>query len=1735
MFACSNSPKYHKNSMIASIRRLGRTVLCTLMGVQLASGVVAAPTSSEQAQSVVSGWLAPQAEPLGAAMGKQVSEVTVFADAGGQPEYYVVNLKPSGFVVVPADDEVEPIIAFVEVGPYDPAPENPLGAMVSQDLPARMAAARARQVANAAFDANAAAARDKWRTLEAWSAPTFATNLANISDVRVDPLVQTRWSQSSECGQHCYNYYTPNHYVCGCVATALAQVLKFFEYPTTGIGVRTFQILVDGTPQNASTRGGNGAGGPYVWNQMALDPDCTTTLAQRQAIGALCYDAGVTVRMQYTATASGAITLETAAALQDVFGYANARAAYVSDVPAVQAAQSILNPNLDAGLPCILSIRGAGGHAVVADGYGYNLATLYHHINMGWAGSSDAWYNLPNVDAFNILNGCVFNIYPTGTGEIISGRVTDEGGSPVNGAVVTAEKSGGGTYTASTNARGIYALSKVPSASTFNLSVSAPGLAFGRKTITTGTSTTSENSSGNVWGVNFSASNDPPVAAAASYQVAMNTPVTIELVAEDEGLPDPPGALSYVVVTLPSNGTLVDAGTLAPITVPGQTLANGGKQVTYTPTTGYLGADTFTFLATDGGTPPTGGESNVAAISLTVVDCNVISIGTGSLAWDYPMHTYYHDSRTQVIYLASEIGWPGYLSSLALNVTTLPGQAMNYWTIRMKHTELSAYPSAAFDAAGWTVVYQGYEPRGTAGWRTFNFTTPFLYDGSSNLLIDFSHNNGSWTESGACTSSSPGGYRSVTARSDSDHGDPLLWGSIPTPSITRSLRVPNIRLGRCAIDRTLKVTSLGPNAGVAISIQPLDLQGRGNGSTPFLRSYAHNAVVELTAPGSAGGNEFRGWQKNGVDFSTDLQVQVTLDADATLTASYGPPTRTLTVASVNPASGVAILVSPADNSGQTNGVTQFTRTYNLNKTVTLTAPASVGESIFQKWQKDGGDVSSNPQVQVVMDANVTMTAVYVTPPRVLTVTSQNPSSGVPVTVSPADKNGQGDGNTQFMRAYDHNTMVTLTAPLQVGENTFKRWRRNGADFSNQPQIEITMDADQMLTAVYAPPPQTLTLTSVNPNNGVTINITPVDNGNLGTGATGLTRVYPRGTVVTLIAPTAISGGNPFLKWQKNGVDLTSSNQVEVTMNADHTMTAVYAAPPRVLTVASVEPYQGVAVTISPPDKNGQGNGSTQSLRVYEANTLVALTAPAGVAGKVFDQWLKDGVALSTDRQVQVLMDADHLLTAVYVTAPPQTRTLTVRSSNPGSGVSVTASPADQNGDEGGLTEFTRTYVLGTSVSLTASATAGAHSFQKWQRDGVDHAQTMTTSVTLDANTVMTAVYVAPAELDTTVPTVSITSPTSAATFSTSTSPIAVGGSAQDAGGSGLERVEVTNTRTGQRLAQTGLSGSVAAYLVEGVGLAVGDNPISVVAYDGAGNASSAGGLLTVTYAPVLCPEGDADGDGVCDPDDNCPSVVNPGQEDTDGDGTGDACDGCILDAAKTAPGLCGCGVADTDTDVDGTPDCLDGCPADPNKTAPGTCGCGQSESANCGQGHPVIQATVSPPGAGSTTGQGTYPVGQMAALGATANSGYEFVRWSENGAAASTSAWYVFTVSTSRALVAEFRETVDGGSGMVTVWVSTSSGAPVPRTYAPGTLVTLTAPVAPEGKRFSHWTGDFTSTANPLTFIIDGNKSLEAVYEDCPIEQPIPCAPGVPVCSLAAIAALAFMRRRSWRGGCAVR
>ncbi|MHC5060883.1 MAG: hypothetical protein ACYTFK_07355, partial [Planctomycetota bacterium] len=110
----------------------------------------------------------------------------------------------------------------------------------------------------------------------------------------------------------------------------------------------------------------------------------------------------------------------------------------------------------------------------------------------------------------------------------------------------------------------------------------------------------------------------PPVASDVAVSAHMEMPAVITFDAIDDGLPNPPAALSYVITSLPSHGTLSDPGGGIIGTV-GYVLVNNGNKVVYTSDSEYLGFDSFSYRADDGGVSPRGGESNEADVFISVV------------------------------------------------------------------------------------------------------------------------------------------------------------------------------------------------------------------------------------------------------------------------------------------------------------------------------------------------------------------------------------------------------------------------------------------------------------------------------------------------------------------------------------------------------------------------------------------------------------------------------------------------------------------------------------------------------------------------------------------------------------------------------------------------------------------------------------------------------------------------------------------------------------------------------------------------------------------------------------------------------------------------------------------------------------------------------------------------------------------------------------------------------------
>jgi hypothetical protein len=480
-----------------------------------------AAISPLQARTAIAVWLNANPRPLDIALGPQIADIQPISNGKDEPLYYVANLAPSGFVLLAADDRIEPILAFTDQGKYEAHCGNPLEILINVDLRNRMAAVRDELKANKMK--SVLRAIEKWTLLtKPWQTATSSRQRhLGVSDIRVSPLIHSQWNQTTVENVACFNYYTPpylegsiSNYPCGCTATAMAQIMRYYSYPTTAVGMSSHEIMVDAVLEKRNLRGGDGLGGAYVWSLMPLIPDSSITLEQQRAIGALTYDVSVAINSSFSAYGTGTGFSSVYNALLFTFGYGNA----VDGTVGVNWHSTIsnddlvrmINPNLDAGYPVMLGIHGDSTpeHAVVCDGYGYDLSTLYHHINLGWSGYSDAWYALPMIEPelstyYSFVDSCVYNIYTNGSGEIISGRVTDYSGSPIEGVHVTATRLEGGTFMSMTDSRGIYALSQVPSASTFVIAAKKNGYIFKSRSTNTMTSLLFGVDCGNVWGVDF--------------------------------------------------------------------------------------------------------------------------------------------------------------------------------------------------------------------------------------------------------------------------------------------------------------------------------------------------------------------------------------------------------------------------------------------------------------------------------------------------------------------------------------------------------------------------------------------------------------------------------------------------------------------------------------------------------------------------------------------------------------------------------------------------------------------------------------------------------------------------------------------------------------------------------------------------------------------------------------------------------------------------------------------------------------------------------------------------------------------------------------------------------------------------------------------------------------------------------------------------------------------------------
>ena len=327
----------------------------------------------------------------------------------GGVDYYVFNVRGgNGFVIIAGDDRVKPILAYSTTGAFNPQDVAEGFAYMLNGY---------REEIHYIREHNLSATPD---IVAEWNAVARNGQINPGQQARsvVGPLCQTTWNQNFPWNSQCPEDPEGNggHVYAGCVATAMGQVMKFWDYPEQGIGSHTYNP--DGYAQQTANFGET----QYHFELMPLALDSLSTEEDYFYIAQFLHHCGIAVDMQYSGHGSGAYSFDVPTALSNYFGYTTD-----TDMPTLsfwgfswytneQWAQMLKDGGLDEGMPLYYSgsdDNGAGGHAFVCDGYDEND---YFHFNWGWSGRDDAWCPIGALNttkyAFNDSNSFLGHIIP---------------------------------------------------------------------------------------------------------------------------------------------------------------------------------------------------------------------------------------------------------------------------------------------------------------------------------------------------------------------------------------------------------------------------------------------------------------------------------------------------------------------------------------------------------------------------------------------------------------------------------------------------------------------------------------------------------------------------------------------------------------------------------------------------------------------------------------------------------------------------------------------------------------------------------------------------------------------------------------------------------------------------------------------------------------------------------------------------------------------------------------------------------------------------------------------------------------------------------------------------------------------------------------------------------------------------------------------------------------------------
>lgn len=289
------------------------------------------------------------------------------SDKTNNAPYYAFNLE-QGYVIVSGDDEMTELVGYAENGFFD-----------AENVPPQM------QLWLDGYAEYVAA-------VQSGKAKARKILLSDSPSVVVEPLVTTKWNQDAPFNNFAPEYTDDNNNTqrcaTGCAATAMAQIMKFHNWPEQGVGHYSYEH------QSFGTISSNFSEHVYDWTNM-IDRynNGEYSNMQADAVALLMKDCGVSLNMNY-GPVSGASIYSYYPAFKNYFRYSS-RTVNRSGCETAEFTK-IITDELQEGRPIIYCGTGEdGGHAFVVDGYDTNY---FLHVNWGWGGYSDGYFDMNYMD-----------------------------------------------------------------------------------------------------------------------------------------------------------------------------------------------------------------------------------------------------------------------------------------------------------------------------------------------------------------------------------------------------------------------------------------------------------------------------------------------------------------------------------------------------------------------------------------------------------------------------------------------------------------------------------------------------------------------------------------------------------------------------------------------------------------------------------------------------------------------------------------------------------------------------------------------------------------------------------------------------------------------------------------------------------------------------------------------------------------------------------------------------------------------------------------------------------------------------------------------------------------------------------------------------------------------------------------------------------------------------------------